>query len=140
LYDAARIARERTALHRNVRPTGTGFPGPNVQECARRTIVRALLKYVRSSGNPAGVAANVTLSEDQLKQLKSLVPRHVKGASFFRTATIRIAPEGIQQARQRRDDWPRPVARRPPRPGPKRRPPKRAKVAVAVVEDDEDGE
>jgi hypothetical protein len=141
LYDQARVARDELPYTETFDQLVQGFQDRTFKNADGEQLYAALLKYVRSSGNPAGVAANVTLSDDQLKQLKSLVPRHVKGGKllpysdefksllkeFNKLAGVELTEYDLWRAVLRAQ-------------GPKRRPPTRAKAVAAVVEEEDDGE
>jgi hypothetical protein len=100
------------------------------------------LKYVRSGTNSAGEPQAAVLTEEQIKLLKAVLPRHAKGGKLvpysdeFEAAQregnkllkLELGPGEFWRALMQSH-------------GPKRRPPKRAKVvAVPVEDDDEDGE
>jgi hypothetical protein len=98
-----------------------------------------MLKYVRSSSNAATAAPEDAVSEDQLKQLKSVVSKHAMGGKILpysdefiaaRAEFTKVAGKELSE----QDFW-RSILRSQ---GNRRRPPKRAKVAAAPAGGEED--
>jgi hypothetical protein len=143
LYDAAGIARDELPYSEKFEEIWQGFQDRTFKNAERDQVFGAILKYVRSSSNSAsGTLIEGKLSDDQLKQLKSLLPRHAKGTKllpysdefeaamkeFNKIAQVELTPLEFWQAMQKSQ-------------GPKRKPPTRAKVAVKAAEEpEEDGE
>jgi hypothetical protein len=142
LYNAAGIARDELPYTEAFDKLCEGFQDRTFKNAHPEQIYAALLKYTRSSTNSAGEVISAVLTEEQLKQLKALLPRHAKGGKvvpysdefeavqkeFNKLAGTELSGHDFWHAIQRSQ-------------GPKRRPPKRpAKVAAPQSDDDEDGE
>jgi hypothetical protein len=142
MYNELGVARDELPYTESFDKICQGFQDRTFKNGHPEQIYAALLKYTRSSTNSAGEVPAVTLSEEQLKQLKGLLPRHSKGGKvlpysdefeavlkeFNKHAKLELGPGDFWRAIMRSQ-------------GPKRRPPTRAKVTAPVVEDDEeDGE
>jgi hypothetical protein len=144
LYDAAGVARDELPYSAKFDEIWQGFQDRTFKNAEREQVFGAILKYVRSSSNSAsGKAVDSSLSEEQLKQLKALLPRHAKGGKvlpysdefeavrkeFAKHAGVDLAELEFWQAMQRSM-------------GPKRQPPPRKKAAVKAEEDagEDDGE
>ena|SRR6266545_916668 len=142
LYDSAGVARDLMPYTDKFEELWQGFQDRTFKNAEREQVFGALLKYVRSSGNvEIGELAGTRLTEDQAKQLKSLLTKTVKGGKVlpysdefetvrrdFKKLTGSELSErdfwlGIQQSQ-----------------GPKRRPPKRAKAVKTEDEPEEEGE
>ena len=120
-----------------------GFQDRTFKNAHPEQVFCALLKYVRSGTNSAGEPTVAMVTEEQLKLLKGMLPRHTKGGKLIPYSDEFEAAQrefnklmGMELAAG--DFW-RTVMHAQ---GPKRRPPKRAKVAAvpAAEDDDEDGE
>jgi hypothetical protein len=143
LYNAAGIARDELPYTDKFDELVQGFQDRTFKNAEREQVYGALLKYTRSSGNSAGELPESKLSDDQVKQLKGLLPRHAKGGKilpyseefeavrkeFLKLSAMELTEQELWHAILRAQ-------------GPKRRPPKRpTKAAVAVEEEaEEDGE
>jgi hypothetical protein len=143
LYDHAKVARDELPYTPVFDQLCQGFQDRTFKNAHGEQVFGALLKYVRSSSNAAGEAVAVKLSDDQLKQLKGLLPRHAKGGKilpysdefdaarkeFTKLASVEMTDQEFWRAILRSS-------------GPKRNPPKRTKVAAAKSDDDgdDDGE
>ena len=144
LYDAAGIARDELPYSDKFEEIWAGFQDRTFKNAEREQVFGAILKYVRSSSNSAsGIALESKINEDQLKQLKSLLPRHARGMKlhpysdeidnarkeFIKLSGVELSEQEFWQAIQKSQ-------------GPKRQPPPRRKAAAAKVEEDveEDGE
>ena len=138
LYDAAGVARDELPYTDKFEELWQGFQDRTFKNAEREQVFGALLKYVRSSGNASTPTPDTKLNDDQLKQLKGLIPRHAKGGKilpyseefqlvqkeFTKLAKVEMTDQEFWQAIIRSQ-------------GAKRKPPKRAKVAVAVESDDD---
>ena len=145
LYDAAGVARDELPYSEQFDQLVQGFQDRTFKNAEKEQVFGAILKYVRSSSNSAsGVAIESKLSDDQLKQLKTLLPRHARGGKilpysdefeaarkeFSKLSGVELNDQEFWQAMQKSQ-------------GPKRTPPPRRKAAAKVAEDDgadEDGE
>ena len=143
LYDAAGVARDELPYSPQFEEIWQGFQDRTFKNAEREQVFGAILKYVRSSSNAAsGTAVETQLSDDQLKQLKLLLPRHAKGGKILpysdefnaaRTEFNKLAGTDLNE----HDFW-RSILRSQ---GARRRPPaKRTKVAAAAREEEDDGE
>src|SRR5215212_6838273 len=84
LYDAAGVARDELPYSEEYEQIFQGFQDRTFKNAEREQVFGAILKYVRSSSNAAsGAAIENKLSEDQLKQLKALLPRHARGVKLL---------------------------------------------------------
>jgi hypothetical protein len=138
------VARDELPYSEKFEEIWSGFQDRTFKNAEREQVFGAILKYVRSSSNAAsGIAIEAKINEDQLKQLKSLLPRHARGVKllpysdefeaarkeFIKLSKVELSEQEFWQAIQKSQ-------------GPKRQPPPRRKAAVAKVEEDveEDGE
>jgi hypothetical protein len=140
LYNDAGVARDELPYSEPFERICQGFQDRTFKNAHPEQLYAALLKYVRSSTNSAGQVPAVTLSEEQLKQLKVLLPRHAKGGKVLPYSDEFEAARKEFNKHAGADlavgDFWRAIIRSQ---GPKRRPPKRVK-AVAPVADDDDVE
>jgi hypothetical protein len=143
LYDSAGVARDELPYSDKFEEIWSGFQDRTFKNAEREQVFGAILKYVRSSSNSAsGIALESKVSEDQLKQLKALLPRHARGVKllpysdefdaarkeFIKLSGVELSEQEFWQAIQKSQ-------------GPKRQPPPRRKAAAKVEEDvEEDGE
>jgi hypothetical protein len=140
LYDHSGVARDELPYTLMFDDLCQGFQDRTFKNAQPEQIFAALLKHVRSGGNPSKEAATaLPLSEDQLKQLKGLLPRHAKGGKLlpysdeFEAAHKefnKLAAVDLQPA----EFW-RAISKSA---GAKRRPPTRAKAVVAAGPADDD--
>jgi hypothetical protein len=142
LYDQYGVARDELPYSDAFDQVCQGFQDRTFKNAHPEQLFAALLKHVRSGGNASKETPPVMLSEDQLKQLKGLLPRHAKGG--------KLLPYGDEFEAAHREynklsgseltaaEFWRAINKSA---GPKRRPPTRAKaVAVAAAADDDDAE
>ena len=143
LYDAAGVARDELPYSDKFEEIWAGFQDRTFKNAEREQVFGAILKYVRSSSNSAsGIAIESKVSEDQLKQLKALLPRHARGVKllpysdefdaarkeFIKLSGVELSEQEFWQAIQQSQ-------------GPTRQPPPRRKATAKVEEDvEEDGE
>src|SRR5688572_16849677 len=145
LYDAAGVARDELPYSEKFDEIWQGFQDRTFKNAEREQVFGAILKYVRSSSNSAsGIVLESKISDEQLKQLKGLIPRHARGGKilpysdefeavrkeFAKFSGVELSEQEFWQAMQKSQ-------------GPKRTPPPRRKAAAKVAEDDggeEDGE
>ena len=138
LYDAAGVARDELPYTPAFETLWQGFQDRTFKNADREQVFAAIVKYVRSSGNAAGQLAPPALSDEQLKQLKPVLSRHVIGgkilpysdafegarAEFNKLAGADLDEHAFWQAILRAQ-------------GPKRVPPRRKKVAAAKPDEDD---
>jgi hypothetical protein len=143
LYDQAKIARDELPYSDVFDELCRGFQDRTFKNAHPEQIYAAMLKYTRSSTNSAGEMMAVDLTEDQLKQLKGLLPRHAKGGKVLPysdefEAVLKEFTKISKKELPTLDFW-RAILRSQ---GPKRRPPKRVKVATAAADEveEDDGE
>ena len=144
LYDAAGVARDELPYSEKFDEIWQGFQDRTFKNAEREQVFGAILKYVRSSSNAAsGAAIEQKVSDEQLKQLKGLIPRHSRAGKilpyseefeavrkeFLKLSGVELTEQEFWQAMQKSA-------------GPKRVPPTRKKAAAKVADDDssEDGE
>ncbi len=143
LYDAAGIPRDQLPYTTKFDEIWEGFQDRTFKNAEREQIYGALIKYARSGSHPApDDSSSPDVTDDHLKQLKALIPRHSRAGKilpysdefeavrgeFNKLAKMELTEQQFWQAILRSQ-------------GPKRKPPKRAKVAAPVEDaDDEDGE
>jgi hypothetical protein len=142
LYDQYGVARDELPYSEAFDQVCQGFQDRTFKNAHPEQLFAALLKHTRSGGNASRETPPVMLSEDQLKQLKSLLPRHAKGGKLlpygdeFEAAHKefnKLSGSELTAA----EFW-RAINKSA---GPKRRPPTRAKAVAAVAAaDDDDGE
>jgi hypothetical protein len=140
LYNAAGVARDELPYTPKFEEIWSGFQDRTFKNAEREQVYGAIIKYVRSSSNASTAQPESKLNEDQLKQLKVMLPRHAKGGKilpysdeidaarkeFTKLSSTELTEQEFWQAIMRAQ-------------GPKRRPPKRAKV-TAPAEEEEGGD
>jgi hypothetical protein len=140
LYNAAGVARDELPYSEKFEEIWSGFQDRTFKNAEREQVYGAIIKYVRSSSNASTEQPESKLNEDQLKQLKHILPRHAKGGKilpysdeidavrkeFSKLSGTELTEQEFWQAIMRAQ-------------GPKRRPPKRAKV-TAPPEEEESGD
>ena len=140
LYHAAGVARDELPYSEKFEEIWSGFQDRTFKNAEREQVYGAIIKYVRSSSNASTAQPESKLHEDQLKQLKVMLPRHAKGGKilpysdeidaarkeFTKLSSVELTEQEFWQAIMRAQ-------------GPKRRPPKRAKV-TAPAEEEESGD
>jgi hypothetical protein len=141
LYDAAGVARDELPYSPVYDGLCQGFQDRTFKNADPEQVYGALLKYVRSSSNSATELPVSVVSDDQLKQLKAVLSRHLIGGKVlpysdeFKAAKAEFEKAaGIELLDQ--DFW-RAVLKLQ---GAKRRPPAPRKKVAAKVDDDDDGE
>jgi len=138
LYDQCTVARDELPYTEVFDQLCQGFQDRTFKNAHPEQIFSALLKHVRSSGNASRQQPEVTLNEEQIKQLKGVLPRHAKGGKLlpysdeFEAANKefnKVSGAALEAA----IFW-RAITKSG---SGKRRPPVRRKVVAAVVSDDE---
>lgn len=142
LYDGLGTARDELPYTDKFDQLVQGFQDRTFKNADHEQVFAALLKYVRSSSNASSeVPADVAVSDDQIKQLKAVLSRHLVGGKilpysdeinsarteFNKAAGLQLNELEFWRAIQRAH-------------GNKRRPPRRTKVAARVEQEDDDGE
>jgi len=142
LYDSAGVARDELPYSPAFDGLVQGFQDRTFKNADPEQVYGALLKYVRSSSNAATELPPGVLNEDQMKQMKAVLSRHlIAGKVLPYSDEFNAGRNEFNKAAKtqlsEQDFW-RAVLRLQ---GAKRRPPPpRKKVAAAKVEDDDDGE
>lgn len=141
LYDSAGVARDELPYSESFTKLCEGFQDRTFKNADPEQVYGALLKYVRSSSNAATELPPSLVNEDQLKQLKATLSRHLIAGKIlpysdeFKAAHSEFAKAaGIELPEQ--DFW-RAILKLQ---GGKRRPPAPRKKVAAKADDDDDGE
>lgn len=142
LYNESTVARDELPYSEAFDKICQGFQDRTFKNAHPEQLYAALIKYVRSSTNSAGVVADVALSDEQLKVLKGLIPRHSRGGKIlpYSDEFEAVQKEFNKHAGTQLEtgDFWRAIIRSA---GPRRKAPQRAKVTAPPAEDDEeDGE
>jgi hypothetical protein len=141
LYNATGVARDELPYTEQFEQLWQGFQDRTFKNADREQVFAAIIKYVRSSSNAAGKLPASEVSDDQIKQLKAVLSRHLTGgkilpygdnfetarAEFNKAASLNLSEQAFWHAILKSQ-------------GPKRQPPKRQKVAAAKPEEDDDDE
>lgn len=139
LYNAAGVSRDELPYTPQFEELWQGFQDRTFKNADREQVFGAIIKYVRSSGNASGQITLPGITDEQIKQLKAILSRHLVGGKIlpygesFQTAR----GEFNKAAKTDLDEqtfWHAILKSQ----GPKRTPPKRAKVAVSKPDDDDD--
>lgn len=140
LYDSAGVARDELPYSPTFDQLCQGFQDRTFKNADPEQVYGALLKYTRSSKNSATEQPPSAVSDEQLKQLKATLSRHLVAGKIlpysdeFKAAMAEFTKAaGLELSEQ--DFW-RAILKLQ---GSKRRPPPRKKVAAAS-EEEEDGE
>src|SRR5690349_8731703 len=141
LYNAAGVARDELPYTEAYETLWQGFQDRTFKNADREQLFAAIIKYVRSSGNASTNVAAPSLSDEQIKQLKAVLSRHVTGGKIlpysdsFASARAEFNKAAGTDLNEH-DFWHAILKAQ----GPKRQPPKRKKVATAKPDDDDDVE
>lgn len=139
LYNAAGVARDELPYTPAYATLVEGFQDRTFKNADAEQVFGALLKYTRSGGNAATEQPASGLSDDQIKQLRASLSRHLIGGKIlpysdeFNSARQEFLKASKLELSEQ-DFW-RAILRAQ---GNKRRPPPRKKVSVAAAKDDED--
>jgi len=139
LYDASGVARDELPYTPAFDTLVQGFQDRTFKNADAEQVFGALLKYTRSSKNAATEQPPSSLDEDQLRQLKAALSRHLIGGKILPYSDEFNAARGefikhVKVDVTEQDFW-RGILRAQ---GSKRRPPPRKKAVAAVKEDEED--
>ncbi len=142
LYDSAGVARDELPYTPAFDELVQGFQDRTFKNADPEQVYGALLKYTRSSSNAATELPPGLLNDDQMKQLKAVLSRHLIGgkilpysdefkagkAEFQKAAGVEVSDQDFWRAILKLQ-------------GAKRRPPAPARKKVAAkAEEDDDGE
>jgi hypothetical protein len=139
LYNAAGVARDELPYTPQFDELWQGFQDRTFKNADREQLFGAIIKYVRSSGNASGQITLPGITDEQIKQLKAILSRHLVGGKIlpygesFQTARAEFN-KAAGTTLDEQTFWHAILKSQ----GPKRTPPKRAKVAVAKRDDDDD--
>jgi hypothetical protein len=143
LYDAAGVARDELPYSDAFTELVQGFQDRTFKNADPEQVYGALLKYTRSSSNAATELPPGLLNDDQMKQMKAVLSRHLIGGKvlpysdefnagrneFNKAAGTDLSEQDFWRAIMKLHG----ATRRPPAP--------RKKVAAkAAASDEEDGE
>jgi hypothetical protein len=139
LYNEAAIARDELPYTPAFDAICQGFQDRTFKNAHPEQVYAALLKYVRSGSHPAQPPQEMSLSDEQLKLLKDLLPRHAKGGKVLPygdefEAVQKEFNKHASLSLEGGEFW-RAIIRSQ---GPKRRPPKRVKVTAPPIEEEDD--
>lgn len=144
LYNAAGVARDELPYTPAFDELCEGFQDRTFKNAEPEQLFGAIVKYVRSSGNAATELPASTLTEDNIKQMRAVLSRHLVGGKILPYSdefnTARGEFNKVAGANLNEQDFWRAVLRSQ---GSKRRPPKRVKVTAPASDDsaeDDDGE
>ena len=142
LYDSAGVARDELPYTPAFEGIVQGFQDRTFKNADPEQVYGALLKYTRSSSNAATELPPGLLNDDQMKQLKAVLSRHLIGGKILpysdefnagRNEFNKAAGTDLSE----QDFW-RAIMRLQ---GAKRRPPApRKKVAAQAADEEDDGE
>jgi hypothetical protein len=142
LYDGVGVARDELPYTPEFDQLCQGFQDRTFKNAEPEQVYGALLKYVRSSSNSAKEPLFENISDEQLKQLKIILPRHSSGGKIlpysdeFEAARSEFNGASGQDLSEQ-DFW-RAILRAQ---GAKRRPPApRRRAAAAAAPSDDDAE
>lgn len=139
LYNAAGVSRDELPYTPQFDELWQGFQDRTFKNADREQVFGAIIKYVRSSGNASGQITLPGITDEQIKQLKAILSRHLVGGKIlpysesFQTARAEFN-KAAGTSLDEQTFW-HAILRSQ---GPKRTPPKRAKVAVSKRDDDDD--
>ena len=141
LYNSAGVARDELPYTPAYDALVQGFQDRTFKNASHEQVFGAIIKYTRSSGNAPTQQPPGNLSDDQLKQLKAVLSRHLTGGKVLPYSDEFEAARGEFNKQAGTDvtdhDFWRAIIRLQ---GAKRRPPTRKKVAAPAAEEEDDGE
>ena len=139
LYDAAGIARDELPYTPAFETLVQGFQDRTFKNADPEMVFGAILKYVRTGGNAATEQEAVGLTEEQQKQLKVVMSRHLVGGKLLPYSdefnSARTEFNKMSGAELSEHDFWKSIQRSA---GTKRRPPVRKKPVAAVEADDDE--
>ena len=141
LYNAAGIARDELPYTAAFDAMVEDFQNRTFKNADKEQVFSAIIKYVRSSSNASTQLPPGLISDDQIKQLKTVISRHLVGGKVlpysdeFNSARAEFTKLSGKELTEH-EFWQAIIRLQ----GAKRRPPVRKKVAAAAEEPEEDGE
>ena len=141
LYNSAGVARDELPYTPAFDALVQGFQDRTFKNASHEQVFGAIIKYTRSSGNAPTPQPPGSLTDEQLKQLKAVLSRHLVGGKILpysdefevaRGEFSKQAGAGLSE----HDFWRAIMSLQ----GAKRRPPTRKKVAAPAAEEEDDGE
>jgi hypothetical protein len=142
LYDSTGVARDELPYTESFTTLCEGFQDRTFKNADPEQVYGALLKYVRSSSNAASAELPASaVTDDQLKQLKAVLSRHLIGGKILPYSDeIKNAKAEFQKASglelTEQEYW-RAVLKLQ---GAKRRPPVPRKKVATPADEEDDGE
>jgi hypothetical protein len=143
LYDSSGVARDELPYTETYTTLCEGFQDRTFKNADPEQVYGALLKYVRSSSNAASAeAVPSAVTDDQLKQLKAVLSRHLIGGKIlpysdeFKNAKAEFQKAASLPELSEQDFW-RAILKLQ---GAKRRPPAPRKKVATPADEEDDGE
>ena len=139
LYNAAGVSRDELPYTEQFETLWQGFQDRTFKNADREQLFAAIIKYVRSSGNASGQITLPGVTDEQIKQLKAILSRHLVGGKIlpygdsFQTARAEFNKAAGTDLNEQ-SFWHAILKAQ----GPKRTPPKRQKVAASKRDDEDD--
>jgi hypothetical protein len=139
LYNAAGVSRDELPYTPQFEELWQGFQDRTFKNADREQLFAAIIKYVRSSGNASGQITLPGITDEQIKQLKAILSRHLVGGKIlpygdsFQTARTEFN-KAAGTSLDEQTFWHAILKAQ----GPKRQPPRRAKVVASKRDDDDD--
>ena len=139
MYDSTGVSRDELPFTPAFDSLVQGFQDRTFKNADHEQVFGAILKYVRTSGAAAGELPPVVLNEDQSKQLRAVLSRHLTGGKIlpysdaFNVARAEFNKQaGLELSDH--DFW-HSILRLQ---GGKRRPPPKKKVSAPAAEESDD--
>lgn len=140
LYDSSGVARDELPYSDAFETLWQGFQDRTFKNAEREQLFGAIIKYVRSSSNASKEVPPGDLTDEQIKQLKQLLPKQAKAGKILPYSEEFSAAKAdfqklISAELSDQDFW-RAIIRTQ---GAKRRPPKRTKPVREETAESDDG-
>ena len=143
LYDSTGVARDELPYTDSYAQLCEGFQDRTFKNADPEQVYGALLKYVRSSSNAASAELPASaVNDDQLKQLKAVLSRHLIGGKIlpysdeFKNAKAEFQKAASLPELTEQEFW-RAILKLQ---GAKRRPPAPRKKVATPADEEDDGE
>lgn len=141
LYDSAGVARDELPYTDTFAQLCEGFQDRTFKNADPEQVYGALLKYVRSSSNSATEMPPSAVNDEQLKNLKAALSRHLIGGKILPYSDEFLAArsefmKATSSEVSEQDFW-RAILKLQ---GAKRRPPAPRKKVAVKADDEDDGE